>query len=92
MQLLVCLMVLECMANLSYLRRQSLRCTACLAGVKVVHTVQADGELVVTFPKAFHCGFSHGWNCSEAVNFATMDWLPAGAEATVRYARVRSGC
>lgn len=58
------------------------------AGLKVVHTVQSAGELVVTFPKAYHCGFSHGWNCSEAVNFATLDWLPAGLEAVRRYAQV----
>lgn len=60
------------------------------AGVRVVHTVQAPGEFVVTFPRAHHCGFSHGWNVSEAVNFATLDWLPFGLEAVQRYARVRS--
>lgn len=56
-------------------------------GVKVVHTVQSAGEYVVTFPKAYHCGFSHGWNCSEAVNFGTLDWLPAGLDAVRRYAQ-----
>ncbi len=60
------------------------------AGVRVVHTVQNAGEYVVTFPKAYHCGFSHGWNCSEAVNFATLDWLPFGLEAVRRYAQVTS--
>lgn len=43
---------------------------------------------MVTFPKAYHCGFSHGWNASEAVNFATLDWLPFGLEAARRYAKV----
>lgn len=56
-------------------------------GLKVVHTVQSAGEYVVTFSKAYHCGFSHGWNCSEAVNFATLDWLPAGLDAVRRYAQ-----
>lgn len=54
----------------------------------MVHTVQEPGEFVVTFPKAYHAGFSHGWNTSEAVNFATLDWLPFGLEAVRRYAKV----
>ena len=65
------------------------RGAAASAGVRVVHTVQNAGEYVVTFPKAYHCGFSHGWNCSEAVNFATLDWLPFGLEAVRRYAQAR---
>lgn len=59
------------------------------AGVRVVHTVQEPGEFIVTFPKAYHGGFSHGWNAAEAVNFATLDWLPYGLEAVRRYAKVR---
>jgi hypothetical protein len=39
-------------------------------GVKVVRALQNPGEFVVTFPQAYHGGFSHGFNCSEAVNFA----------------------
>lgn len=55
----------------------------------VVHTVQEPGEFVVTFPRAFHSGFSHGWNCAEAVNFASLDWLGFGAEAVQHYSKVR---
>ncbi|CAG9461077.1 unnamed protein product [Pedinophyceae sp. YPF-701] len=58
------------------------------AGVKVVRAVQRPGEFIVTFPEGFHGGFSHGWNCAEAVNFALVDWLPAGREAMLKY---RSG-
>ena len=54
----------------------------------MVHTVQEPGEFIVTFPKAYHGGFSHGWNAAEAVNFAVLDWLPFGLEAVRRYAKV----
>ena len=44
------------------------------AGVHVVRAVQNPGDFIVTFPRAYHAGFSHGFNCGEAVNFATGDW------------------
>ena len=61
------------------------------AGVKVVRTVQHEGEFIVTFPKAYHSGFSLGWNVAEAANFAVMDWLPYGFEAAEAYAKVSFG-
>ena len=45
-------------------------------GVRVVHALQQPGEFIITLPRAYHAGFSHGHNCAEAVNFATFDWLP----------------
>ena len=53
-----------------------------------MHTVQHQGEFIVTFPKAYHSGFSLGWNAAEAANFAVMDWLPYGFEAAEAYAKV----
>ncbi|KAL9676799.1 hypothetical protein QQ045_005019 [Rhodiola kirilowii] len=48
--------------------------------------VQNPGEFVVTFPRAYHIGFSHGFNCGEAANFGTSQWLKVAKEAAVRRA------
>ncbi|KAL0311327.1 UNVERIFIED_CONTAM: Lysine-specific demethylase [Sesamum angustifolium] len=45
------------------------------AGVPCCRLVQNAGEFVVTFPRAYHSGFSHGFNCGEAANIATPEWL-----------------
>ncbi|KAF3641160.1 putative F-box protein-like [Capsicum annuum] len=55
-------------------------------GVPVYKAVQMPGEFVVTFPRAYHSGFSHGFNCGEAVNFAIAEWFSFGAAASERYA------
>ncbi|XP_016465953.2 lysine-specific demethylase JMJ13 [Nicotiana tabacum] len=55
-------------------------------GVPVYKAVQKPGEFIVTFPRAYHAGFSHGFNCGEAVNFATGDWFSMGSIASRRYA------
>lgn len=56
------------------------------AGVPCCRLVQNPGEFVVTFPRAYHLGFSHGFNCGEAANFATPSWLKVAKEAAVRRA------
>ncbi|KAL4586272.1 hypothetical protein LXL04_010908 [Taraxacum kok-saghyz] len=53
--------------------------------IPVYKLVQLPGEFVVTFPRAYHAGFSHGFNCGEAVNFAARDWFPFGEAANERY-------
>ncbi|KAI8333546.1 JmjC domain, hydroxylase-domain-containing protein [Chlamydoabsidia padenii] len=54
-------------------------------GIPVFTIDQRPGELVITFPKAYHSGFNHGFNFCEKVNFATEDWLPFGLECAIRY-------
>lgn len=56
--------------------------------VPVYKAVQKPGEFIITFPRAYHAGFSHGFNCGEAVNFAIGDWFPLGAIASWRYAHL----
>ncbi|KAL1409908.1 hypothetical protein Q8F55_003907 [Vanrija albida] len=54
-------------------------------GVDVFACDQRPNEFVITFPKAYHCGFNHGLNFNEAVNFALPDWLPEGKESVICY-------
>lgn len=56
------------------------------AGIPCCRLVQNPGEFVVTFPRAYHVGFSHGFNCGEAANFSTPKWLTIAKEAAVRRA------
>ncbi|VVT57274.1 uncharacterized protein SAPINGB_P005630 [Magnusiomyces paraingens] len=46
---------------------------------------QQPGQFVITWPKVYHSGFNHGFNCNEAVNFAPLNWLPYGAESSKTY-------
>ena len=56
------------------------------SGVPVYKLTQTAGSFVVTFPRAYHAGFSHGFNIAEAVNFAATDWLPFGRRKVMRQA------
>ncbi|XP_010037473.2 lysine-specific demethylase REF6 [Eucalyptus grandis] len=58
------------------------------AGVPCCRLVQNAGEFVVTFPRAYHSGFSHGFNCGEAANIATPEWLLFAKEAAIRRASI----
>ena len=37
--------------------------------IKIFKAYQRPKEYIVTFFKAYHCGFSHSFNIGEAVNF-----------------------
>ncbi|RYR46881.1 hypothetical protein Ahy_A07g032739 [Arachis hypogaea] len=54
--------------------------------VPVYKAVQKPREFVITFAKANHAGFSHGFNDGEALNFAIGDWFPLRAIASRIYA------
>ncbi|EGZ26944.1 hypothetical protein PHYSODRAFT_397432, partial [Phytophthora sojae] len=54
-------------------------------GVKVFTVVQQPGEIILTFPKAYHSGFSEGFNCNEAVNFVLPNWIDYGRECVEMY-------
>ncbi|PIA51468.1 hypothetical protein AQUCO_01100361v1, partial [Aquilegia coerulea] len=58
------------------------------AGIPCCRLVQNVGEFVVTFPGAYHSGFSHGFNCAEASNIATPEWLRYAKDAAIRRASV----
>ncbi|KAK2488421.1 hypothetical protein MC885_003280 [Smutsia gigantea] len=47
-------------------------------GIPFGRVTQEAGEFIVTFPYGYHSGFNHGFNCAEAINFATPRWLDFG--------------
>ncbi|KAM0941878.1 putative transcription factor & chromatin remodeling JUMONJI family [Dioscorea sansibarensis] len=60
-----------------------------MEGVPIYRCVQNSGEFVLTFPRAYHSGFSCGFNCAEAVNVAPFDWLAHGHCAIELYREQR---
>ncbi|KAG3035695.1 hypothetical protein PC121_g569 [Phytophthora cactorum] len=52
-------------------------------GVPCYRAFQKPGEFVITFPTTYHQGFNLGFNIAEAVNFATLHWIPYGLKAKV---------
>ncbi|KAK7284126.1 hypothetical protein RJT34_18865 [Clitoria ternatea] len=54
-------------------------------GIPVYRCVQYPCEFVLVFPGAYHSGFDCGFNCSEAVSFAPVEWLLHGQNAVELY-------
>ena len=60
------------------------------AGIPCCRLVQNAGEFVVTFPRAYHSRFSHGFNFGEAANIATLEWLKVACTCSIfNYLHVR---
>ncbi|KAL6037212.1 hypothetical protein STEG23_016782 [Scotinomys teguina] len=51
-------------------------------GIPFGRMTQEAGEFMVTFPYGYHAGFNHGFNCAEAINFATLRWIDYGKVAS----------
>ncbi|KAL0629966.1 Lysine-specific demethylase 4D [Plecturocebus cupreus] len=51
-------------------------------GIPFNRMTQQAGEFMVTFPYGYHAGFNHGFNCAEAINFATPRWIDYGKVAS----------
>lgn len=47
--------------------------------VQVKHN---PGEFVILNAGAYHAGYNQGFNCAEAVNFATEGWIELGKQAS----------
>lgn len=58
-------------------------------GIPLYQLVQNAGDIVLTFPKAYHAGFNHGFNVAESVNFTPIDWLPYAWQSQSRYQSFR---
>jgi jumonji domain-containing protein 2 len=43
----------------------------------------SEGEFMITFPRAYHCGFNGGMNCAESVNFALESWMSSGSKGNI---------
>jgi len=57
--------------------------------VKVYKTLQMPGEFILTFPGAYHAGFSTGLNIGEAVNFVSKSWFDYGLKCQEIYRKSR---
>ncbi|KAI5126081.1 Lysine-Specific Demethylase 4C [Manis pentadactyla] len=60
-------------------------------GISFSWVMQEAGEFMVTFPYGYHTGFNHGFNCAEAIKFATPHWIDYGkaaSQCSCREARV----
>lgn len=59
-----------------------------MTDVPVYRVVQRPGEIIITFPRCYHGGFSHGFNVGEAVNLALPEWFSFGKQAVAQYAQI----
>lgn len=62
------------------------------ANIPIYGINQSAGEFIITFPRSYHMGFSHGFNCAEAVNFISPDWIPMGRKCIDHYSSLKRMC
>ena len=55
------------------------------AKVPVYRAVQRKNQIVITLPRGYHGGFSHGFNYAESSNFALPTWLEYGSRSAELY-------
>ncbi|KAG4396338.1 hypothetical protein GLYMA_19G165500v4 [Glycine max] len=58
-------------------------------GIPVYRCIQYPREFVLVFPGSYHSGFDCGFNCSEAVSFAPLEWLLQGQNVVELYCEQR---
>ncbi|MED6111271.1 hypothetical protein PIB30_050977 [Stylosanthes scabra] len=58
-------------------------------GIPVYRCVQYPREFVLIFPGAYHSGFDCGFNCSQSVNCAPLEWLLHGLDVVEIYCEKR---
>ncbi|GAV03783.1 hypothetical protein RvY_14163 [Ramazzottius varieornatus] len=51
------------------------------SGIPFDRIMQHEGEIIITFPYAYHAGFNCGLNVAESTNFATERWIEYGKYA-----------
>lgn len=49
--------------------------------IPVLKAVQKPGEIIITFPNGAHQGYNRGFNCAEAVNYCSRQWVKYGMAA-----------
>jgi len=53
-----------------------------VGGMQVRRTVQQQGQFIVVFPQCFTARVDCGYNISDYIHFAGIDWLSVGLSAS----------